>query len=93
VIAKEILPELIETGKPPADLVKERGLAQIVDEGALREAVARVLAGNPAQVATYRGGKTASLGWFVGQVMKATGGRAAPAAVNRLLLEELEKGA
>ncbi len=92
-IAKEILPDMIATGKAPADLVKEKGLVQIVDEGALSEAVAKVIADNPAQVAAYRGGKAATFGWFVGQVMKATGGKAAPAVVNRLLKEELEKGA
>jgi aspartyl-tRNA(Asn)/glutamyl-tRNA(Gln) amidotransferase subunit B len=92
-IAKEILPDMIATGRAPADLVNEKGLVQIADEGALKKAVAKVIADNPAQVATYRGGKTASFGWFVGQVMKATGGKAAPAVVNRLLREELEKGA
>ena len=90
-IAKEILPAMIETGKPAGALVKEEGLVQIADEGALREAVRKVLAESPAQVATYKGGKTASFGWFVGQVMKATGGKAAPAVVNRLLKEELER--
>jgi aspartyl-tRNA(Asn)/glutamyl-tRNA(Gln) amidotransferase subunit B len=88
-IAKEILPEVIETGKAPAELVKEKGLVQISDEGALGEAVAAVIAANPEQVAAYRGGKAATLGWFVGQVMKATGGKAAPAVVNRLLKERL----
>ncbi len=90
-IAKEILPEVVETGRAPGALVKEKGLLQIADEGALREAVRKVIADSPAQVATYRSGKTASFGWFVGQVMKATGGKAAPAVVNRLLREELEK--
>jgi aspartyl-tRNA(Asn)/glutamyl-tRNA(Gln) amidotransferase subunit B len=88
-IAKEILPEVIETGKAPAELVKEKGLVQISDEGTLGEAVAAVVAANPEQVAAYRGGKAATLGWFVGQVMKATGGKAAPAVVNRLLKERL----
>ena len=88
-IAKEILPDVIETGKAPADLVKEKGLVQIADEGALGEAVAHVLAANPGQVASYRGGKAATFGWFVGQVMKATGGKASPAIVNRLLKEKL----
>jgi aspartyl-tRNA(Asn)/glutamyl-tRNA(Gln) amidotransferase subunit B len=88
-IAKEILPEVIETGKAPGDVVKEKGLVQIADEGALGEAVAQVIAANPEQVAAYRGGKAATFGWFVGQVMKATGGKAAPAVVNRLLKEML----
>jgi aspartyl-tRNA(Asn)/glutamyl-tRNA(Gln) amidotransferase subunit B len=88
-IAKEILPDVIETGKAPGDVVKEKGLVQIADEGALGDAVAAVIAANPEQVAAYRGGKAAAFGWFVGQVMKATGGKAAPAVVNRLLKERL----
>ena len=92
-IAKEVLPDMIATGKAPADLVREKGLVQISDEGALQEAVSKVIADNPAQAAAWRGGKAATFGWFVGQVMKATGGKAAPMVVNRLLKEELEKGA
>jgi aspartyl-tRNA(Asn)/glutamyl-tRNA(Gln) amidotransferase subunit B len=88
-IAKEILPGVIETGRAPADLVKEKGLVQIADEGALGEAVAKVIAASPEQVAAYRGGKAAAFGWFVGQVMKATGGKASPDVVNRLLKEAL----
>ncbi|MFI5121236.1 MAG: Asp-tRNA(Asn)/Glu-tRNA(Gln) amidotransferase subunit GatB [Thermoanaerobaculia bacterium] len=90
-IAKELLPDLIATGQPVDDLVKEKGLLQISDEGAIRDAVARVLADNPAQVATYRGGKTAALSWFVGQVMKALSGKGNPSVVNRLLKDALGK--
>jgi aspartyl-tRNA(Asn)/glutamyl-tRNA(Gln) amidotransferase subunit B len=89
-IAKELLGDLIATGRPVDDLVKEKGLVQISDEGEIRDAVAAVLADHPAQVATFRGGKTASFGWFVGQVMKATGGKANPEVVNRLLREALD---
>ncbi len=90
-IAKELLPELIATGRPPDELIRQRGLVQISDEGPIREIVQRVVSENPGQVATYRGGKAATLGWFVGQVMKATGGKASPAVVNRLLREVLDK--
>jgi aspartyl-tRNA(Asn)/glutamyl-tRNA(Gln) amidotransferase subunit B len=90
-IAKELLGDLIATGRPVDDLVKEKGLVQISDEGEIRDAVAAVLADHPAQVATFRGGKTASFGWFVGQVMKATGGKANPEVVNRLLREALDR--
>jgi aspartyl-tRNA(Asn)/glutamyl-tRNA(Gln) amidotransferase subunit B len=90
-IAKELLVDLIATGRPVDDLVKEKGLIQISDEGPIRGAVAKVLAENPAQVATYRGGKTAAFGWFVGQVMKALGGKGNPGVVNRLLRDALEK--
>ena len=90
-IAKELLPELAATGKAPSALIAEKGVVQITDETALSAAVAKVLAENAGQVATYRGGKAATLGWFVGQVMKATGGRANPALVNKLLRDELDK--
>ena len=90
-IAKELLGDLIATGRPVDDLVKEKGLVQISDEGEIRDAVAAVLADHPAQVATFRGGKTASFGWFVGQIMKATGGKANPEVVNRLLREALDR--
>ena len=90
-IAKELLPDLITTGRAPDDLIREKGLVQIVDEGPILEAVRKVLADNPSQVATYRGGKAATFGWFVGQVLKATGGKASPPVVNRLLKAELEK--
>ncbi len=90
-IAKDLLPDLIATGRPPGDLIREKGLVQVVDEEPIREAIAKIVTASPAQVATYRGGKTATMGWFVGQVMKATGGKASPAVVNRLLREVLDK--
>jgi len=90
-MGKELLPELITTGRPPGDLIREKGLVQISDDGPIREVVLRIVSENPGQVATYRGGKAATLGWFVGQVMKATGGKASPAVVNRLLREVLDK--
>ncbi|HSB63395.1 MAG TPA: Asp-tRNA(Asn)/Glu-tRNA(Gln) amidotransferase subunit GatB [Thermoanaerobaculia bacterium] len=90
-IAKELLPDLVATGRPVDELVKEKGLVQISDEGPIRNAVAAVLADHPQQVAAYRGGKTASFGWFVGQVMRATGGKANPEVVNRLLREALDR--
>jgi aspartyl-tRNA(Asn)/glutamyl-tRNA(Gln) amidotransferase subunit B len=88
-IAKELLPELIASGKAPDALIAEKGLVQVSDEEPIREAARRVIDENPQQAATYRGGKTATLGWFVGQVMKATGGRANPAVVNKVLRELL----
>jgi aspartyl-tRNA(Asn)/glutamyl-tRNA(Gln) amidotransferase subunit B len=88
-IAKELLPEMIDSGKAPDALISEKGLVQVSDEGALRDAASKVIEANPGQVATYRGGKAATLGWFVGQVMKATGGKANPALVNKILRELL----
>jgi aspartyl-tRNA(Asn)/glutamyl-tRNA(Gln) amidotransferase subunit B len=91
-IAKELLPDLVATGRPVDDLIEEKGLVQISDEAPIRDVVAGILADHPAQVAAYRGGKTASFGWFVGQVMRATGGKANPEVVNRLLREALDSG-
>jgi aspartyl-tRNA(Asn)/glutamyl-tRNA(Gln) amidotransferase subunit B len=84
-IAKDLLPLMVESGRTPDALIEEKGLRQVSDETALREAVQKVVNGNPQQVAAYRGGKAAAFGWFVGQVMKATGGKANPGVVNQLL--------
>jgi Asp-tRNA(Asn)/Glu-tRNA(Gln) amidotransferase B subunit len=79
------------TGEPAAAIVEREGLSQLDDEGALGAAVAEVVAASPEQAASYRGGKKAALGWFVGQVMKKTGGKANPKRVNELLQEALDK--
>ena len=71
-------------------MVREHDLGQISDQAALEKAVAGVVAENPAQVAQYRGGKQQVLGFFVGQVMKATQGRADPKLVNELVRKALE---
>lgn len=89
-IAKELFPLLCAGAADVDALVREKGLVQVTDEAPIRDAVEAVLAASPAQAAAYRGGKTASFGWFVGQVMKATGGKASPALVNRLLRERLD---
>ncbi len=91
-IGKELVPLLIDSGKDPDDLIREKGLVQVTDEGAIRVVVETVVAANPQQVAAYRAGKTQALGWFVGQVMKASAGKANPAIANRLLKELLEQG-
>jgi len=88
--AKELFELLCEGGRDVDGLIREKGLVQVTDETPIREAVDGVLAASPAQVAAYRGGKAASFGWFVGQVLKATGGKASPAVVNRLLRERLD---
>jgi aspartyl-tRNA(Asn)/glutamyl-tRNA(Gln) amidotransferase subunit B len=90
-MAKELLGGLIATGRTVDDLVKEKGLVQISDEGPIQEAVAKIVGENPGQVVTYRGGKTATFGWFVGQVMKELQGKGNPAVVNRLLRAVLDK--
>ncbi len=88
-MAKDILPKMFASGDSAAAIVEREGLRQISDTGALEKIVTEVIAGNPKQVEQYRGGKTAVLGFLVGQVMKATRGQANPAAVNELLKAKL----
>ena len=88
-IAKDVFGFMVETGKDAAAIVEERGLRQVTDTGAIETAIDKVIAENAAKVAEYRGGKQALFGWFVGQVMKSTGGKANPAAVNDLLRKKL----
>jgi aspartyl-tRNA(Asn)/glutamyl-tRNA(Gln) amidotransferase subunit B len=83
--AKALLPRLRGTGRDPAELVAAEGLAQVSDRGALERAVAEVLAAHPAQVAEYRAGKEKVLGFLVGRVMRASGGKANPQLVQELL--------
>lgn len=89
-IAKEVFTAMVEEGKTAAQIVEEKGLRQIDDEGELRALVATVLDDHPEQVEQFLGGKDGLLAFFVGQVMKATRGRANPAAVNQLLRESLD---
>ena len=84
-------PELIGSEKSPNEIVAERGMSQVSDEGALREAVKNILANNPDNIAKYKSGKTNLLGFFVGQTMKAMGGKANPTLLNEVVKEELEK--
>ena len=84
-VAREIFPELYRSGKSPAQIVQEKGLTQVSDEGALDKIIDEVLAKNPAQVAQFKEGKQQVLGFLVGQVMKASGGKANPGKVNELL--------
>lgn len=89
-IAKEVYVALRSDDRPPLEIVDERGLAQVTDTGAIEAVVLEVIAANSAQAEAYRGGKTKMLGYFVGQVMKATGGKANPQVVNELLKQHLE---
>jgi aspartyl-tRNA(Asn)/glutamyl-tRNA(Gln) amidotransferase subunit B len=88
--AKDIFEKMWATGDGPDVIVERDGLTQVSDEEPIVAAIREVLASSPDQVAAYRGGKTASLGWFVGQVMRKTGGRANPRLVNTLLKKALE---
>ncbi|MGE0154623.1 MAG: Asp-tRNA(Asn)/Glu-tRNA(Gln) amidotransferase subunit GatB [Reyranellaceae bacterium] len=88
-IWKDIVPDVVGTNKPIAEIVEEKGLKQVTDTGAIEAAVDQIIAANPDKVEQYRA-KPTMLGWFVGQVMKATGGKANPAAVNELLKKKLD---
>ncbi len=88
-IAKTVFEEMFVTGNHPEKIVREKGLVQITDEGAIATVVEEVMAKNPKVVEDYRAGKEKALGFLVGQVMKATRGKANPEIVNRLFKERL----
>jgi aspartyl-tRNA(Asn)/glutamyl-tRNA(Gln) amidotransferase subunit B len=88
--AKDVLGTMFETGKAPDVIVRKKGLVQISDEEALLQVVDQVLTENPDQVEAYLGGRETLLQWFMGQVMRATRGRAQPQTVLGLLRERLE---
>jgi aspartyl-tRNA(Asn)/glutamyl-tRNA(Gln) amidotransferase subunit B len=87
-IAKEVFEIAYTTGRDPAEIVETEGMKQVTDTGAIEAAVDAVIADNPAQVEKAKANPKLA-GWFVGQVMKATGGKANPAAVNKLVSEKL----
>ena len=88
-LAKQVFEVMLETGDAPGKIVEERGLKQTSDTGAIEAVIAEVLAKNPNQLEQYRGGKEALFGFFVGQTMKAMGGKANPGVVNELLKKAL----
>ncbi len=88
-VAREIFPKVYSSGKTPAQIVQENGLTQVSDEGALDKIIDEVLAKSPAQVAQFKEGKQQVVGFLVGQVMKASGGKANPGKVNELLKKRL----
>ncbi len=85
---KALLDKVEESGRSPTEVVNQEGLTQVSDEETLRAMASEVLAENPEQVATYKGGKVTVMGWFVGQVMRKTGGKANP-QLAQAMLEEL----
>lgn len=89
-IGKEIFPDLFRTGASPREMVKERGLVQITDESSILSTVDGVIARFPRETADFRAGKEKLLGFFVGQVMKETKGKANPKLLNELLLKRLK---
>jgi aspartyl-tRNA(Asn)/glutamyl-tRNA(Gln) amidotransferase subunit B len=88
-VAREIFPEFYSSGKTAEQIVQEKGLTQVSDEGALDKIVEEVLAKSPTQVAQFKEGKQQVLGFLVGQVMKVSGGKANPGKVNELLKKKL----
>ncbi|MBM4764538.1 Asp-tRNA(Asn)/Glu-tRNA(Gln) amidotransferase subunit GatB [Bacillus sp. B15-48] len=90
-IAKTVFKELVENGGDAEEIVKEKGLVQISDEGALTKIINEIIDANPKPLADYQGGNEKSKGFFVGQIMKATKGQANPPLVNKLLVEELNR--
>ena len=87
--ARQVFAAMLEDGGSPADLVERLGLRQVADPRQLEPVVDAVIAANPENVARYRQGKTNLLGFFVGQVMKSTNGKADPRLVNELLRSKL----
>jgi aspartyl-tRNA(Asn)/glutamyl-tRNA(Gln) amidotransferase subunit B len=88
-LAKDVFALMFETGKPARQIVEEKGLKQVTDTGAIEAAIDKVMAEQAEKVAEYRSGKDKLFGYFVGQVMRATGGKANPALLNELLKKKL----
>jgi aspartyl-tRNA(Asn)/glutamyl-tRNA(Gln) amidotransferase subunit B len=88
-IAKDVFTEMVDSGQTAAAIVEAKGLRQVSDSGAIDQAIDAVLARSQDKVAEYRAGKDKLFGFFVGQVMKATGGKANPAQLNELLKKKL----
>ena len=89
-IAKTVFEDMFEHGKDPEAVVEEKGLKQISDEGAIEKIIDDIIAANPGQVEQVKNGNDKLIGWFVGQTMQATKGRASPSIVNKLLNKKLK---
>ena len=90
-VGKEVLAIMMKDGGDPAAIVKEKELTQVSDEGILEPVIDEILSQNPDHVARYKAGKIQLLGFFIGQVMKATGGAANPGLLKELLEYKLSK--
>ena len=88
-IAKQVFEEMVSSGKEPAEIVKAKGLIQISDPAEILPIIDKVIAENPDNLEKYRAGNSRLMGFFVGQVLKATGGKANPKVVNQLVKERL----
>jgi aspartyl-tRNA(Asn)/glutamyl-tRNA(Gln) amidotransferase subunit B len=89
--AKAVFNEMIKNGGDPAQIVKEKNLAQVSDEGFIQETIAKVLNDNPKEVEQYLAGKETIIQWMMGQVARATKGKADPNVAKELLLKSLEE--
>lgn len=90
-IAKTVFEEMMQSGADPKTIVEKKGLTQITNSSAIEKEVDKTISAHPEQVGDYKNGKTKLIGFFVGQVMKATKGKASPEVVNKILKEKLEK--
>ncbi len=90
-IAKDVFEIMFETGGSPAKIVEEKGLKQVTDMGEIEKFADEVIAANPDKVAEYKGGKDKLMGWFVGQLMKASKGKANPQSANEILKKKLDE--
>lgn len=90
-IAKDVFEIMSETGENPEKIVEEKGLKQVTDTAAIEAIIDQVIASNPDNVAAYKNGKTNLAGWFVGQTLKLSQGKANPAIVNQLVKQKLDK--
>ena len=88
---KKVLREMFETGKTPGDIVQEKGLIQISDQGELEKMVEEILDANPQSIEDFKNGKDRAIGFLVGQIMKASKGKANPQLVNKLLMERIKE--
>jgi aspartyl-tRNA(Asn)/glutamyl-tRNA(Gln) amidotransferase subunit B len=89
-IAKKVFDEMAKTGKPPKQIVEKKGLLQVTDKTEIESIVIKIVSDNPKEAEAYKNGKTKLLGFFVGQVMKVTRGKANPQIVNEILKEKLK---
>ena len=88
---KTVLAEMFKTGGKPEQIVKEKNLAQVSDEGFIKEAIEKALNDNPTEVEQFFAGKETLLQWFMGQVARATKGKADPNVTKELLVKALEE--
>jgi aspartyl-tRNA(Asn)/glutamyl-tRNA(Gln) amidotransferase subunit B len=89
-IAKDVFEEMYRTGERPEKIVRDKGWVQILDQGEIEQAIEKAMEANPKQVDDYRKGKEKIFGFFVGEVMKQTKGKANPKLVNELLKKKLK---